>query len=143
MRRFLYDTNVFVYAVGRPHHYQEPCRHVLALAGQNSLHGEASVEVLQEYVHVRARRTGDRESASREALRVGALCTLLPVMLSDVRLALSLFRAQPALEARDALHAATALNRGIDAILTTDTAFDGVPGLERIDPTDVERLLAE
>lgn len=34
---------------------------------------------------------------------------------------------------RDALHAATALNRGIEQGLTADRAFDDVPGLDRVD----------
>lgn len=44
----------------------------------------------------------------------------------------------------DAASAATALNRGIDKILSADRDFDGIPGLERIDPSDeraVEALL--
>lgn len=40
------------------------------------------------------------------------------------------------LNARDAVFAALAVNRGIDAILTTDRAFEGIDDLERIDPTD-------
>ncbi len=40
------------------------------------------------------------------------------------------------LDGQDAVFAATALNRDIDAILATDQAFDEVPGLERIDPLD-------
>jgi len=38
------------------------------------------------------------------------------------------------LSARDALHAATALNRGVPTIVSPDEAFDDVPQLERIDP---------
>jgi predicted nucleic acid-binding protein len=49
---------------------------------------------------------------------------------------LDLFRGHSDLDARDAVFAALALNRGIDAILSTDQAFDGVSGLERIDPAD-------
>ncbi len=141
LRRFLYDTNVFVYAVGRSHHYQAPCRDIVRLAAEGALRGEASVEVLHEFAHVRARRTEDRSSAAQEARAIAALCTLLPVTLSDVRLGLSLFDAHAGLQARDALFAATALNRDIDAIVSTDTAFDDVPGLERIDPTGAAALL--
>jgi predicted nucleic acid-binding protein len=36
----------------------------------------------------------------------------------------------------DAVLAALGINRGIDAILATDRAFDGINALERIDPTD-------
>ena len=59
----------------------------------------------------------------------------------DALLGLDLFAGNPGLDARDAVFAAVALNRGIDAILATDAAFDDVDGLERIDPTD-RRMLA-
>ncbi len=40
------------------------------------------------------------------------------------------------------MHAATALRRGIGVIVSTDRAFDGVSGLERLDPRDaVSRLV--
>jgi predicted nucleic acid-binding protein len=58
VRRFLYDTSIFVYALGSEHPYREPCR-----------------------------------------------------------------------------------ERGIEAILTTDRAFEGIDELERIDPAD-ERTVA-
>jgi len=54
---------------------------------------------------------------------------------------MDLFEANPGLDARDAVFAAVALNRGIEVILTTDRAFDEVRGLERIDPSD-ERAIA-
>ena len=54
---------------------------------------------------------------------------------------IDLFETHTGLDARDAVFAALALNRGIDAILATDRAFDEVGGLERIDPTD-ERAVA-
>jgi uncharacterized protein len=41
---------------------------------------------------------------------------------------------------RDAIFAAQALNRGIDAILSPDRGFDSIPGLERIDPADAEAV---
>jgi predicted nucleic acid-binding protein len=43
---------------------------------------------------------------------------------------------------RDAIFAAQALNRDIDAILSPDTDFDGIPGLERIDPADAKAVAA-
>ena len=70
-----------------------------------------------------------------------ALCRLHPLELEDLRLGLELFEESTRLELRDALHAATALNRGIGLIVSTDRAFDGVAGLERVDPLNaVERL---
>ena len=54
---------------------------------------------------------------------------------------IDLFEDHDHLDARDAVFAALAINRGIDAILATDRAFEGIKGLERVDPTD-ERALA-
>lgn len=41
---------------------------------------------------------------------------------------------------RDAIFAAQALNRDIDAILSPDQGFDGIPGLQRIDPVDAKAV---
>lgn len=46
-------------------------------------------------------------------------------------LGLGLFERSPRLQMRDALDAATALNRDIRLILSPDRAFDETPGLER------------
>jgi len=69
------------------------------------------------------------------------LCKLHPLEPDDVLRGIGLFEAHPDLDARDAVFAALAINRGIDAILATDRAFDEVDGLERIDPAD-ERAVA-
>ncbi len=141
MRRFLYDTAIFVYAMGRDHPYRDPCREILSLAGEEALLGEASADLLQELAHQRFRRTGDRGEAAEAARTVAALCRLHPLEPDDAIRGIGLFRSNPRLDARDAVFAAVALNRGIDAILATDRAFDGIAGLERIDPTD-QRAIA-
>lgn len=141
MSRFLYDTAVFVYAVGRDHRYREPCRAIVRAARDGRLGGEASVELVHEYAHILLRRTGDRPRAAREARAVWRLCSLHEATIDDLRRAIQLFEAH-ALGGRDALHAATALNRGIPHVLSPDRAFDGVTGLERVDPVDALARLA-
>jgi uncharacterized protein len=59
----------------------------------------------------------------------------------DLRLALNLAATHPALRVRDAVHAATALRRGISVIVSPDRDFDGITGLERLDPHDAVRRL--
>ena len=44
---------------------------------------------------------------------------------------------QTQVRGRDAVHAATALAYGIDTIASSDPAFDGIPGLRRIDPLTI------
>lgn len=141
MRRFLYDTSIFVYALGGEHRYKEPCREVVRRAAIGDLQGEASGDLLQELVHQRARRTGDRRSAAAAARNVAKLVWLHPVEPNDVQRGIDLFETHADLDARDAVFAALAINRGIDAILSTDRAFDEIDDLERIDPAD-ERTIA-
>jgi uncharacterized protein len=140
MRRFLYDTAVFSYALGGDHRYREPCREIVRKATAGELQGEASADLLQELAHQRLRRTGDRAGAVAVTRNVAKLVWLHPLEPDDVRRGLDLFETHLQLDARDAVFAALALNREIDAILATDRAFDDVDGLERIDPADEQAL---
>jgi uncharacterized protein len=140
LRRFLYDTSIFIYALGGEHPYREPCREIVRKATAGELQGEASVDLLQELVHQRHRRTGDRNAAARSARNAAELVQLHPLEPEDVLRGIDLFATHPSLDARDAVFAALALNRGIDAILATDRAFEKIDGLERIDPSDEKAL---
>jgi predicted nucleic acid-binding protein len=132
--RALLDTAVFVYAVGSDHPYREPCRRLLDPDAAVGLSAEASVQAIQELLHQRARRTGDRTEAVQTAEAMASLCQLHDLTTDDLRLGLRLFRSAPRLHGRDALHAATALNRSIGVIISPDRAFDDLPGLIRLDP---------
>ncbi len=134
LERVLLDSAVFIYAVGVEHPYRDPCRQLLRALEAERFRGEASALAVEETLHQRVRRTGDRESAVRVAGDIVTLCPVHDLTRADVVLGLRLFGAATRLNARDALHAATALNRGIPAIVSPDEAFDDVPQLERIDP---------
>jgi predicted nucleic acid-binding protein len=136
VRRFLYDTAVFSYAFGGEHRYREPCREIVRQATAGALRGEASADLIQELANQRLRRGGDRNAAAAAARNVAKLVRLHPLEPDDALLGVDLFETNPRLDARDAVFAAVALNRGIDVILATDRAFDEVRGLERIDPAD-------
>jgi uncharacterized protein len=140
VRRFLYDTSVFVYALGGEHPYREPCRDIVHRAAIGELQGEASADLLQEFAHQRLRRTGDRTAAARTTRNIAKLVWWHPLEPDDVQRGIDLFERHPQLGARDAVFAALAINRRVDAILSTDRAFDEVDGLERIDPADKRRI---
>jgi predicted nucleic acid-binding protein len=140
--RFLYDTAVFVYAVGTEHPYRDSCRDIVERARSGDLAGEASVELVQEFAHVRVRRTGDRTSALELAGNVAQLCRLHAFEPGDLPLMLTLLERHERLGVRDAVFAATALNRGVGAILSPDRAFDGIRGLRRVDPADARAVAA-
>ncbi|MGH3905967.1 MAG: type II toxin-antitoxin system VapC family toxin [Pseudonocardiaceae bacterium] len=132
--RVLLDSAVFIYSVGVAHPYRDPCRQLLKALEAEQYRGEASALAIEETLHQRTRRTGDRESAQRVARSVMTLCPVHDLTTADVVLGLRLFRTSERLNTRDVLHAATALNRNIPVIISPDKAFDDVPQLERIDP---------
>lgn len=140
MRRFLFDTGVFVYALGGDHPYREPCRAIMADGRRGLLAAEASVELIHEFAYVRLRKGVTRQVAAQDARDIAATSRLHSVELRDIERALDLWREHQRLDMRDAIFAAQALNRGIDAILSPDRGFDGIPGLQRIDPADAEAV---
>jgi predicted nucleic acid-binding protein len=145
MTRFLYDTAVFVYAVGADHPYRDPCRRIVAAARDGSVAGEASVELVHELAHVLVRRGGDRARALKLTGAAASLVRLHDFSPGDLPLVMTLLADHPALDVRDAVFAATALNRGVALILSPDRAYDEVPGLDRLDPAapDVLARLAD
>lgn len=140
MKRVLLDTNVILYALGGPHPAAEPCRRIVALAGEDRLQAEAPVDMIQEILHHRTRRLGDRAQAKKDALTAAALCRLHAVEPRDAREAARLFAESGRLSARDAIFAAIAARHGLAAIVSADADFDGLPDLQRIDPTDAQAV---
>jgi uncharacterized protein len=140
--RVLLDTNVILYAIGGPHAYAEPCRRVVAMAGEGRLSLEAPVDIVQEILHHRARRLGDRRQAMADALAAAQLCRLHGVQPQDARRAAQLFAESPRLSARDAVFAAVAMRHDLGEIVSVDADFDGLEDLRRIDPADADGLAA-
>jgi predicted nucleic acid-binding protein len=142
VRRFLYDTGVFIYALGGEHHYRDPCRAILDSGERGRLAAEASIELVHEFAYVRTRQGVTRTEAAESARAIADTCPLHQVSAADMELALDLWCGHEQLDMRDAIFAAQALNRDIDAILSADRGFDGIPGLQRIDPADAEAVAA-
>jgi uncharacterized protein len=140
LRRFLFDTGVFIYALGGAHRYREPCRLILREVQDSRLVAEASTELIHEFAYIRLRQVGSRADAVRSAHTVRRSCSLHIVEPRDIERALDLWGEYERLDVRDAIFAAQALNREMDAILSTDRDFDGIPELERIDPADTSAV---
>jgi predicted nucleic acid-binding protein len=90
--------------------------------------------VIQEFVHVHARRRA-REAAARLGRRYAAgLAPLLLTEAVDLDRGLRLFAANPRLDAADAVLAAVVLRTEADALVSADRGFREVRGLSVIDP---------
>ena len=130
------DTTVLVYAVGGEHPLAEPCRRIVDDVAHGRVAATTTVAVIQELVHVRARRRG-----RGDAVELGeAFGTLLgPLLVVDdgvLRRGLRLYADHGSLGAFDAVLAAAAIGVGADALISADRAFRGVAGLRHLDPTE-------
>ena len=128
------DATIILLAAGEPSTAQHACRSFLEAqaAPGSTLH--MSVEGVQEVLFHRMRMV-DRGTAVAEARDVQEMVVLHRFDEGVLQTAISLV-ATSTVRGRDAVHAATAIRAGFDAIVTTDSDFDGIPGLRRIDPRD-------
>lgn len=129
----LVDSNVPMYLVGAPHQHKIDSQRALErlIAGRERLVTDAEVlqEILHRYVAI------DRRDAIQPAFDVllRVVDAVLPVDRETVERAKAIVQARAALSARDALHVAIMERHGIPRILSFDSGFDGIPGVERIE----------
>jgi predicted nucleic acid-binding protein len=127
------DTTILAYAVGDEHPLRDPCRRLLTAHADGHIEATTTVEVIQEFAHIRARRR-TRADAVRLARRYGAAFSLLVTTPDDLDRGLDLFERYPALGAFDAVLAAVAMDRRAEALVSADQAFASIPGLPLVDP---------
>jgi len=131
----LFDTTVLVYAVGAADHpLRSTCRRVVELVRDGTVRGTATVEVIQEFVHVRSRRHSRADAVSLARGYATGLGPLVRPEIDDLMEGLDLFRRSTALGCFDAILAVTARRRGW-ALASADAAFAKVRGLRHLDPT--------
>ena len=120
------DTNVFMYAVGRPHVLQASAQDFFIKANRNGTPLCTSAEVMQELAHVYL-PTGRLQTfdATLELL-ASASVEVWPLEEADVALARQLHEQHPALQARDLCHLASCRRRGVREIKTFDQTFAAV-----------------
>lgn len=128
------DASVFIYAAGSEHRYRHPCRELLTAIGDGRLATQTSVLVVQEVLHQRRRRTGDRAGALVAARAVASMCQAYEVTPDDLARAFLHYAANAGLDAADALHAAVAQRVESQALVSADTGFAAIDGLTWLDP---------
>ena len=126
------DTSVLLIAAGGDSPERTACRAFLQRAHDERRTLHASVEMVQEFVHHRMRRE-PRAVAVETARDLLETCVLHAFDEDVLRDALHLIEASD-VRSRDAVHAATALRAGFTTIVSLDTDFDAVPGLDRLAP---------
>ena len=114
------DTNVFMYAVGRPHTLQLQARSVFTESERNDVPLFTSAEGLQELLHayLPVGRVEFFEAAL--ALIVRFEVTVWALEQADVALARQLHERYPHLSARDLCHLASCIRNDVSEIKTFD-----------------------
>src|SRR6478672_1126812 len=102
------DTTVLVYAKGADHPLRDPCRELLQAIAEREIAATTTVEVVQEFVHVRARRRGRADAAALGRDYAELLSPLLSVTSDDLAEGLAWYRRSKRLGAFDAVLAAAA-----------------------------------
>ena len=129
------DANVPIYAAGGDHPLKEPCARILRSVAEDPQPFVTDSEVLQELLH-RYLALG-RWELGREVLRAFAEAMdgrVEPVLAEDVLSASRLADRHPDVSARDLVHAAVMQRMGTGRIISADTDFDRMEGVERLDP---------
>src|ERR1035437_10206826 len=116
------DTTVLTYAVGEEHPLREPCRRLLAAHASGTIEATTTVEVLQEFAHVRARRRTRDDAINLTRLYAVALDPIVTTA-ADLDAGLSLLGQHPELGAFDAVLVAGAVARRAQPPFPADMAF--------------------
>ena len=114
------DTNVFMYAVGKPHPLQSSAQQFFDESRRNRKALSTSAEVIQELIHVYLRMKRPHTLDSALELMDKAGVEVWPLEEADVILARQLHSAHPTLAARDLCHLASCRRRGVREIMTFD-----------------------
>jgi len=131
----LVDSNIPMYASGRPHPFKSRCTAFLEAVARQDEEAESDVEVLQEILY----RYSHTQEVAKGFVDFEAFARVIPrfhpIRLSDMLRAKEVFRAHPGIKPRDAIHAAIMLERGTTTIISFDQDFDRIPGIHRVEPS--------
>jgi predicted nucleic acid-binding protein len=134
------DTTVLVYAVGGEHPLRRPARAIVEAVERGDVQATTTVEVIQELVHVRARRRGAKEAAALGRSYADLLSPLVPVDESHLRAGLALFERTEQLGCFDAVLAAVTLADERRSLVSADSAFADVTNLPFVNLADAAAL---
>jgi predicted nucleic acid-binding protein len=139
------DTTVLLYAVGAQHEFRQPCRDLVRAIAEGEILATTTVEVIQEFTHVRARRRGRKDATELARDYLELLSPLLVVEEPDLREGLRLYVDDARLGAFDAVLAAAAHSIGADALVSADGAFSSVASIRHVAPDQegIRNLLAD
>ncbi|GAA3755098.1 hypothetical protein HDA32_004236 [Spinactinospora alkalitolerans] len=139
------DTTVLVFAVGSEHPLREPCRRLVKAVTDGSIEATTTVEVIQEFAYIRAKRRPRSDAASRAGDYLTLLSPLLMVEEGVLSSGLAVFEAHDRLGSFDSVLAAAARANGATALVSADRAFAAFTDVPHVFPDEagVKGLIGE
>ena len=128
------DTTVLVYEVGADHPLREPCQLLIRGIADGTILATATIEAIQEFTPVRARRRDRKDAAELARDYIEWLSPLLIVDEPDLREGLRLSQEGAAFGSIDAVLAAAAHAAGSEAVVSADTGFSGIAAIRHVVP---------
>ena len=122
------DTNVFIYAVGRPHALQGLAREFFIQANRDGTPLCTSAEVVQELLHAYLPSGRIQVLEAAVSLLLGSGVEIWSLEYEDVALAWQLRDQHPTLSARDLCHLASCRRRSVGSLMTFDQALGSAFG---------------
>lgn len=130
------DTTVLLYAVGDDHPLRDPCRRFVDALG-NQLDATTTVEVIQEFAHVRSRRRSRQDAAALARQHARLLAPLLAPTRAELVDGLGIFETHADLGSFDCILAAACVSRSAQ-LVSADRAFAAVADLAHLVPGSPE-----
>ncbi len=137
----LLDANVPMYAAGQDHPYKEACVWVMEEITAGRLAVAINTEIIQEILYRYGALQRWSVGVTMATNLMDIIPTMYPVLLADARLAVDLFSryGTQGVRSRDLFHAAVMYSNDLTTIISTDTHFDRIPEVTRLDPQSLFR----
>ncbi len=134
------DTNIPIYAAGREHPIKPFCQRIVMLAARRHREFTTSSAVLQEIIHyyLSNNRWVEGRGIFREFVETmrGRIESVTP---EDAIVAAEMAGENPHVGGHDLFHVAVMRRLGITRIISADRDFDKIDGVQRLDPSTIDR----
>lgn len=138
---YILDITVLVYAVGGDDPLADPARRLMAAIAAGQISATTTVEVVQEFAHVRSRRRSRTDAASLARHYLTLLGPLVSTSLDDVDRGLEMWTAHEALGAFNSVLLAASVRVGAQALISADQALAGVAGAPVVNLAEIDSIL--
>mgnify|MGYP001589299948 FL=1 len=133
----LLDANIFMYASGADHRLKQPSTAILSMVREQRLDANTDIEAFQEIMHVYQSRRDVKTGIAITSAAMLLFPNALPVTIATIRGGADILARYPAIQSRDAIHAAVVFENGLEGIISADRGLDVIAGLVRFDPKEL------